>query len=132
MLHNLQVTQFRETLEPFDAPKHPALITVTATAPCLGEPLVYCSTEIPTVAIKHIYISIKPGCSGLRKALRCQDKEHHGEAGCTGERKKPHSGLEISIYFQASARKAHQFDDYLNICGTFVKSCENSIMYKLL
>lgn len=70
-----------------------------ATVPCLGEPLVYCSIEIPIVAIKQIYISIKPGCSGLLKALRYLDKEHHVEAGCTGERKKPHSGFEISIFF---------------------------------
>lgn len=103
-----------------------------ATVPCLGEPLVYCSIEIPIVAIKHIYRYIKPGCSGLLKALRYLDKEQRVEAGCTGERKKPHSGFEISVYFQASARKAHQFDDYLSICGTFVKSWENSIMYKLL
>lgn len=92
----------------------------------------YCSIEIPIVAIKHIYKSIKPGCFGLLKALRLFDKEQHIEAGCMAKRKKTCSRFEISVYFQLSARKAHRFDDYLNVCRTFVKSWENSIMYKLL
>jgi len=83
---------------------------------------VYCSIEIPIVAIKHIYISIKPGCFGLLKALRYFDKEQHIEAECMAKRKKTCSHVAISVYFQLSARKARQFDDYLNECGTFVKS----------
>lgn len=73
----------------------------------LGEPLVYSSIETPIVAIKHIYISIKPGCFGLLKALRYFDKEQHREAGCMAKRKKRRSRSEISVYFELSARKAH-------------------------
>lgn len=81
----------------------------------MDEPLVYCSIGIPITAIKHIYISIKSRCFGLVKALRSFDEEQHIEAGCMVKRKKTSSPFEISVYFQPSARKARQFDDYLNV-----------------
>lgn len=74
------------------------------------------------MAIKNIYISIKPGCFSLVKALRSFDEEQHIEVECMVKRKKTSLHFEISSYFQLFARKAHQSDDYLNVCGMLVKS----------